>query len=412
MPQFTYVSRNPQGQKVTAIAEAETRISLIGRLKEKGLTVIEVQEIGEEARPSVKERLVSLKRLAGLSPIRLSDMAIFWRELSTMVAAGLPVVEALESIIEELEHVRLRRVLSKVIANMWEGMNFSQSISRHPTIFPPMVIALIGASEESGSLPQVATQLADFLENRDRVFRKVRAALTYPIFVCVFFLFIMGVATFWLIPKFRAIYSGFNAKLPLLTEAVFSINSFILAYLPWLVVTTILALAAGLMWLRKPSGRIFRDTLVLKLPLFGKLLQKVAVSRFCRSLSILLAGGIPINRAMELAQETAGNIVVAKAIANSREEILKGSRIAASLKKQKIFPHMVVRMVSAGEETGSLSSLLEQVADFYEARVDSALATINSLIEPALIVVIGGFVLIFVLALYMPIFSLASTVRG
>jgi type IV pilus assembly protein PilC len=152
--------------------------------------------------------------------------------------------------------------------------------------------------------------------------------------------------------------------------------------------------------------------MVLKLPIFGKLIQRASVARFCRALAILLSGGIPINRALEMAQETSGNTVVAKAVASSREEILKGSKIAASLKRQEIFPHMAIRMVSAGEETGSLSALLEKVADFYETRVDAALTTINALIEPVMIIVVGCFVLIFVLSMYMPIFMLGATMRG
>jgi len=395
------------------VAEAPTRQDLIGSLKDRGLTVVEIKELGakvESPRTLLKQRL-PLSRLSA-TPISTGELAIFWREFATMVAAGLPVVDALEAIAGELEHVRLRKVLTDVISAMWEGFNLSQSIGKHPKVFSPMIVSLIGAAEESGSLPEVANQLADFLEKRDRLLRKVRAALTYPIFLASFFLIVMAVATFVLIPKFREIYEGFGAKLPWLTQVTFDVNAFLLAYFPWLLAASVLAVIALIMWGRRPSGRATIDRAILKLPLFGKLLQRAAVARFCRSLAVLLSGGIPINRALEMAEGTSGNTVVARAIAEAREEILKGSKIAVSLKKHEIFPQMAIRMISTGEETGSLSSLLEKVADFYESRVDAALTTINTLIEPVMIVVIGGFVLLFVLALYMPIFKLAATMRG
>ena len=415
MRQFTVVSRDAQGQRITAVAEAETRQGLLRQLKNRGLTVVEISELIDrlpQGKAAKRNFLSAWWASFSRGGIDLGELAIFWREVATMVAAGLPVVDALESIAEELEHARLRGVLNDVVENMWKGLNFSQSIARHPRIFSPMVVALIGAAEESGSLAEISEQLATFLENRDRLIQKVRAALTYPIFLCSFFGVVMAVATFWIIPKFRDIYSGFHAKLPWLTEVVFAINAFILARFLWIVAVTVVAIIALLLWVRRPSGRIVMDRVVLQLPVFGKLMQRASVSRFCRTLAILLTGGIPINRALEMAQETAGNSVIAQAIRNSREEILKGGKIAASLRRQAIFPPMVLRMVSAGEETGSLSKLLQKVADFYEARVDATLSTINALIEPVLIVIVGGFVLIFVLSMYMPIFSLAKTMRG
>ena len=415
MPKFAYVSRNANGQRVTAVAEADSRQSLLGLLKEHGLTVIEVRELsrpGENNGTTARYGSKTAWHHFTFGMIDTGELAIFWRELATMVAAGLPVADALESISQELEHAKMQRVLSDVTVSMWEGHNLSESLKRHPAAFSTMAVSLMAAAEESGSLPEISNQLATYLENQDRLIRKVRAALTYPIFLCCFFLIVSVVATFFIIPKFRDIYAGFNAKLPWLTEVVFAINAFILARFPWIVVATGIFLIVGLLWANRPEGKEVLDRIGLKLPIFGKLLQRAAVAKFCRSLAILLSGGIPVSRALEMAQETTGNSVVAKAVQASREEILKGSKIAPTLKRQGVFPQMVIRMVSAGEETGSLSSLLEKVADFYEARVDAALTTINSLIEPVMIIVIGGFVLIFVLSMYMPIFKLAATMKA
>lgn len=416
MHKYTYISRDTSGQRFTAVAEAESRQSLLTLLKERGLTVVEVRELNppraaEAARPAKRFFGIALPKL-GLGSADTSELAVFWRELSTMIAAGLPVVDALESIAQEVEHVKMQKVLYDVRSSMWEGFNLSQSLKRHPGCFPPMVVSLIAAAEESGSLAEVSNQLATYIENQDRLIRKVKAALTYPIFLCGFFLVVMIIATFFIIPKFRDIYSGFNAKLPWITEVVFAVNAFVLSRFPWIVASAAALLLGLILWARRPEGKEALDRISLKLPIFGKLIQRAAVAKFCRSMAILLGGGIPVNKALEMAQETSGNSVVANAIRQSREEILKGNRIAPTLKKHKIFPQMAIRLVSAGEETGSLSSLLEKIADFYESRVDAALTTINALIEPVMIVVIGGFVLIFVLSMYMPIFQLAATMKA
>ena len=204
MPKFTYVSRDHRGQRVTAVAEADSRHNLLGQLKERGLTVVEIRELhdgdaAKEASAYIRRRLPVGR--ATFSHISTAELAIFWREFATMVSAGLPVVDALESIAQELEHVKLRRVLTDVIAGMWEGFNLSQSIKKHPKTFSPMVVALIGAAEESGSLDEVSNQLATYLESRDRLIRKVRAALTYPVFLVCFFIVVMTVATFSIIPS-------------------------------------------------------------------------------------------------------------------------------------------------------------------------------------------------------------------
>lgn len=416
MPKFAYVSKDPQGQRITAVAETVTRQELLSQLKERGLAVIEIKELGQRAEAAKAARLAAslwsrFSASFSFGSVSGSEMAVFWREFSTMVTAGMPIVEALQSIAEELGKGKLRSVLQNVISSIWEGFNLSESLKKHPGVFSSMVVALIGAAEESGSLPEVVNQLANFLENRDRIIGKVRAALTYPIFLAFFFLLTMVFATFWIIPKFRTIYGGFHAKLPWFTEQVFAVNAFMLDHFVFIVVGTCLFILLAVLWARRPSNRLVIDQISLKIPIFGKLFQRAAIARFCRSLAILLTGGIPINRALEMAQETSGNSVLAKAIRLAREEILKGSRISASLKRHSIFPAMAVRMVSAGEETGSLSEILKKIADFYESRVEDALTTINALVEPIFIVVIGFFVLILILALYLPIFSIGQAIR-
>ena len=409
MPRYTYISRDPAGQRITATAEAENRQGLLNQLKERGLTVIELKE-QKFSHDEKKTKRWSLPRLS-LGGVNSGELAVFWREFATMVAAGLPIVEALQSISEELEHSEFRKILQGVTASTWEGFNFSDSLRKYPRVFSPMVVALMGAAEESGSLPQVANQLANFLENRDRLIRKVQAAMTYPIFLSVVFMAAVTAAVFWIVPKFQEIYAGFDAELPWLTEKVFAVNSFILHNLIWITLGIIVAGLTFIFWGRTVKGRRLIDQALLKIPVFGKLLQRAAIARFARSLAVLLSGGIPINRALEMAQGTSGNTVLSDAIRSVREEILQGSKIAAALRRYPVFPKMAVRMVSAGEETGSMSELLEKVADFYESRVDAALTTINALIEPIFVVMIGLFVLVFILSLYLPIFKLAATIK-
>ena len=271
MPKYTYISRDSRGNRVTAIGEADNRQALLGQLKGRGLTVVEVKEFSERAQHSAAKAIKSRVpgRRLDFSRISGGELAVFWREVATMVAAGLPVVEALESIAQELEHVKLRAILTDVTSSMWEGFNFAQSIGRHPRVFSPMVVALIGAAEESGSLSEICNQLATYLENRDRLIRKVQAALTYPIFLVCFFMVVMTVATFWIIPQFRDIYSGFGAKLPWLTNVVFAMNAFILANVPWIVAGTVLLILTMFLWGRTKSGRFTLDRWTLKLPIFS-----------------------------------------------------------------------------------------------------------------------------------------------
>lgn len=412
MPKYNCVSRNRTGERVTAILEADTRQELLSQLKDRGFTVLEVKELSERLQAGKKQSFKEIFLKSFSPPIGTGELAVFWREFATMVGAGLPIVDALQSITEELEHPGFHKVLQDVISKLWEGFNFSDSFKRHPRVFSPMVVALIGAAEESGNLPEVANQLATYLENRDRIIRKVRAALTYPIFLVTFFAGVLVVATFWVIPKFRDIYSSFNAKLPPLTQMVFGVNAFLLNHFGVILLIFCALTLALILGARKPKSREMIQRLTLQIPIFGKLLQRASVARFCRSLTILLAGGIPINRALEMAQETSGNKILARAVGLAREEILKGGKIAASLKQHPIFPRMAIRMISAGEETGNLTNLLERIAEFYESRVDAALTTINALIEPVFIVVIGFFVLILVLSLYMPLFSIGMAMKG
>ncbi len=415
MPKYTCVSRNIKGERVTAFIEAETRQGLLTQMKEQGLTVVEVKEQGTQAGPEKKERKFlslsfSLPKFFQ-KKVGTTELAVFWREFATMVSAGLAIVDALQAIAEEIEHPQLRAALQDILSHIWEGFNLSDSLRRHPKIFSPMTAALIGAAEESGSLPEVARQLATYLESRDRLISKVQAALAYPVFLTGFFFVVLVVATFWIIPRFKGIYSTFNAELPWLTKAVFDLNSLILSNFIWIALAFAGAGLALAFWLKRPGVREHLDRWLLKLPIFGKLLQRASVARLCRSLAILLGGGIAINRALEMAEETCGNRSIAKAVRLSREEILKGGKIAASLRQHPVMPRMAVRMIAAGEETGSLSGILEKVSEFYEARVDAALTTINSLIEPVFIVLIGMFVLVFILALYLPIFSLAMNAK-
>ncbi len=412
MAKFTYVSQNAEGKKVTAVADAASRQELLLRLKESGLTVFEIREVGgkDGQVSSAGKWLARFGITQGSIPTE--DMAVFWRQFSTMVSAGLPVIEALEAIVEELDHPYFKTTLEKVVADMWDGKSLSQSLSRHDKVFSRMIASLVAAAEESGSLPAIAQEIAAFLENRDRLIRKVRAALAYPAFLISFFFLVIAVSTFWIIPMFRDIYSSFKAKLPPLTEIVFGLNSFILHHLLWIAIAMIVGLFFFIRWARSGTGREVLDRFVIQMPVLGKVIQRASVARFARSLAVLVKGGVPITRALEMVTDATGSRMLAAAIRRAREEILKGSKIAASLKKQLIFPRLAVRMVSVGEETGNLSSILEKTAEFYESRVDAAIMTINALVEPIIIVGIGAFVLVFVLALYMPIFSLAMNAKG
>jgi len=420
MAVFNYVAKNKDGQDIRSTIEASSRLEALEFLRKKGLTVVDL--VGMDAlkpSPSVsvkQEKKTSSPKKQGKTislsnKVSMSDLAVFCRQLAISVTAGVPLRDALETIGTDIEQPPLRHALTDIVQQLNDGKNFSEAAAAHPKIFNVMFCGLIKVAEESGKLPQTLKQLADYLERTDKLQRRIKAMSAYPIFIAIFFLIICLIMTLFILPQFTDIFAGFGSDLPAFTRIVFSVNNFFVDNIIVIFIGVVLAVAALVLYGRTDSGAYRKDHLKLALPYAGDLLKKYVLARFCRSLSIMVHSGVPISSALEICGEAAGNKVIEKTLHEVREKIITGNRIAQSLDESGIFPGLITRMVSVGEDSGQLPEVLERVSDLYEDQVETSIMTTMSLFEPLIICVFGGFVLMLVLAIYMPIFTISMQVR-
>jgi type IV pilus assembly protein PilC len=400
MPEFSYTAKDSKGRTIQGLREAESEMGLVSLLRKENLIVISVQPA--IAKGKAKSGGFGKKR------VKTKDLAILCRQLSAMLQAGLPVLESIESIAEQIENDTLAEVLREVTGDIEAGSTLSQAKAKHPRVFSTLFVAMIRAGEEAGALPSVLKRLGDYLEAKDALVRKIRSASAYPAFIAGFFILAVAGIMLFLIPQFEGIFSDFGLDLPPLTKFLIASSRFIGDYL----VIEIILLFAGVYgfyrWIKTPAGKRRFDELTLKAPIFGKLVQKAAIARFSRTLGTLMDNGVTVIAALEIVGDTSGNEIIREAVENVGNGVVNGATIAEKLAESPVFPRMVVSMVSAGEGSGNLPDMLEKVADFYTDEVDAAISQLTSMIEPILIVGLGAIVTVVVLAIYLPIFQMAT----
>ena len=419
MATFNYIAKNKDGQDIRSTIEAASRLEALELLRKKGLTVVDL--VGAETgkpRPIVaksekkKEKKGKKEKKSLFSTkVKMGDLAIFCRQLAISVTAGVPLRDALETIGEELEQPPLRHAVMDIVGQLNDGKNFSEAAASHPKVFNIMFCGLIRVAEESGKLPQTLKQLANYLERTDKLQRRIKAMSAYPMFIGVFFIIVCLIMTLFILPQFTDIFSGFGSKLPPFTVFVFAVNNFFVNHIIEIFIGTVVLIAALVFYGRTEKGAYRKDKLKLATPYAGDLIMKYVLARFCRSLSIMVHSGVPISTALEICGEAAGNMVIERTIGGVREKIITGHRIAQSLAESGIFPGLIVRMVSVGEDSGQLPEVLEKVSDLYEDQVETSIMTTMSLFEPLIICVFGGFVLVLVMAIYLPIFAVSAGVQ-
>ncbi len=419
---FNYVAKNKEGQDIRSNIEATSRLEALEFLRKKGLTVVDL--VGaDSARPKPKPIITSTastskekpkikgKSISLTGKVKMGDLAVFCRQLAISVTAGVPLRDALETIGTEIEQLPLRHALVDIVQQLNDGKNFSEAAAKHPKIFNVMFCGLIKVAEESGKLPQTLKQLADYLERTDKLQRRIKAMSAYPMFIAIFFVIVCLIMTLFILPQFTDIFAGFGSKLPVFTVVVFAINSFFVEHVIEIFVGVMLLTATLVFYGRTNNGAYRKDRFKLSVPYMGDLLKKYVLARFCRSLSIMVHSGVPISTALEICSEAAGNKVIERTLQDVREKIITGHRIALSLEESGIFPGLITRMVSVGEDSGQLPEVLEKVSDLYEDQVETSIMTTMSLFEPLVICVFGGFVLVLVLAIYLPIFTVSMSVH-
>ncbi|NIA15231.1 MAG: type II secretion system inner membrane protein GspF [Nitrospiraceae bacterium] len=411
MPKFAYKALNKDGKQIFGIIDADTQALAINDVRTLGLYPTHVRE----ARKSDEKR--ARKDKGGISElyfggVKTKEIVVMTRQLATLIDAGLPLLRSLNVLIGQLKPSKLRDILREISSDVQSGSTFSEGLAKHPKVFDRLFVNMVRAGEVGGMLETVLNRLAMFMERRQALKRKVRGALVYPVAVV---LIATGIVTFLLIkvvPVFAEIFSDFGAGLPKPTQFLVDAGNFI-QYRWWMLLMIISGTVITIKLLSKShSVKRVMDRVVLKMPLAGDLVTKVAVARFARTLGTLLTSGVPILQALKITRETIGNEVVQNAIQKVHDSIKEGDTIAAPLDEAKVFPTMVVNMIDVGEETGSLDSMLVKVADIYDAEVEAAVDAMLALMEPVIIIVLGGIIGFIVIALYLPIFSLGDAISG
>jgi type II secretory pathway component PulF len=420
MASFSYIAKTKEGQEVRSSLEASSRLDALETLRKKGLTVVDLfsveekkstQKTDQSGSPKVSKIKTPKKSLSFSSKVKMTDLAIFCRQLAISVNAGVPLRDAIEGISMELEHPVLKRVSIDVVQQLHDGKSFSEAIGRHPKVFNEMFTGLAKVAEESGKLPETLNQLSTYLERTDRLQRRIKAMAAYPMFIGIFFVVVCLIMTLFILPQFIEIFGGFGADLPPFTKLVFGVNNFFVENM-LLIFVGLVMLSLGIgFYIRTPSGSYRKDQLKLSLPYAGGCLKKYILARFCRSMSIMVNSGVPISNALEICADSTGNQLLKHSVLGARELIMTGNRISTSLERAEIFPGLIVRMVSVGEDSGQLPEVLENVSDLYEDQVEVSIMTSMALFEPLIICVFGAFILILVLAIYLPIFTVSTSMR-
>ncbi len=404
MPEFIYRGINRKGQKVQGEIEADNITIARQLLERQGLSL-------KALKPKPKDLLEYVPVLQ--EKVREKDLVIFTRQFSTMIDAGLPIIQCLEILRDQTENKAFRKVLRKLKKDVEEGATFSDALRKHPKVFDRLFVNLVAAGEAGGILDVTLTRLAAYLEKVASLKKKVRGAMTYPAIVVAIAVIVIAVILIYVIPVFAGLFKDAGVPLPALTLLVINISNFTKNYFHWIILGLVIFGFLFQRFRKTKRGRDITDRFFLRVPVFGILLKKVALARVTRTLGTMLGSGVPILESMELVAATAGNTVIEKAIRQAQTAVSQGKTLSEPLQESGIFPPMVVHMVSVGEATGALDSMLSKVADFYDEEVDATVEALTSLLEPMLIVFLGVTIGGLLVAMYMPIFQLADVVsRG
>ena len=400
MPSFAYVARETaSGREIRNNVEAASEQAAIAALLNRNLLVV-----------SIREKVSRKGRTQG-GRVSLADLVMFTRQLATMVDAGIAIVQSLQALADQTANKVMRDTIHDVCTRVEGGESFSEALQKHPKAFNRLYISLVAAGEKGGLLAEILARLATYLENSDRLRKKVKTALMYPSAVTVVAICITTFLLVKVIPTFKDIYAGFGAALPGPTQFMITLSDIVKHYLLLLIGGAILGIWGWFYFIKTKPGREFWDGRRIKLPVFGAIAHKICLARFTRTLASLVRSGVPILEVLQIVSQTVGNVVMEKAIKTAAIDIERGEGISAALGKNPIFPSMVIRMMSAGEQTGNIDTMLERVANFLDEEIESTLSGLMSLIEPMLIVFLGVVIGGMVICMFLPIFNLANIVN-
>ena len=405
MPVFMWEGKTAQGKVMKGEMEAANQQTVLARLRSQRIQPIPTR-IREKGKGLEKELTIP-----GFGvKVTSHDVMLFTRQFATMIDAGLPIVQGLEILSQQSENKAFRNIIRTIKQDVEGGFTLADALKKHPKAFDDLYVNMVAAGEVGGVLNTILNRIAMFIEKADKLKKKVKGAMIYPCTIIVVAVAVVTVLLLYVIPVFAELYGGMGKALPAPTQITINMSNWFRAYFIYMAIGVGILIAAIRFYHKTPQGKTTIDGIMLKMPIIGDLLRKVAVARFSQNMSILLSSGVPILDGLAITAKTAGNKVVEKAIMDARVSISQGKTVAEPLTESKIFPPMVCQMVAIGENTGALDAMLKKVADFYEEEVDNSVANLTSLMEPLIMVILGVILGGLVISMYLPIFQLGSLV--
>jgi type IV pilus assembly protein PilC len=400
MPTFTYSARESvTGREIRNMVDAASEQAAIAALLNRNLLVLSIQErIGKKGKTKGGK-------------VKLADLVVFTRQLATMVDAGIAIVQSLQALADQSPNKVMRDVIRDVCTRVESGESFSEALQKHPKAFNRLYVAMVSAGEKGGLLAEILARLATYLETTDRLRKKIKTAMMYPTAVTTVAICITIFLLVKVIPVFKDVYTSFDAKLPAPTQALIDISEVLTHWLLVIIIGLAAAVYGWLRYIKTKKGREFWDAKRIKLPVFGPIAHKICLARFTRTFASLVHSGVPILEVLQIVSQTVGNTVLEKAVKTAASDIERGEGISQALAKHPVFPSMVTRMMTAGEQTGNIDTMLERVSDFLDEEIENSLSGLMSLIEPLLIVFLGVVIGGMVICMYLPIFNLANIVH-
>lgn len=402
MPTYKYIAKDENAVTITGKISAEKEDLVMQELRKRNLVVVSLSEIKKG----------SFKNISlGTSSVRGDDLVIFARQLATMIEAGIPILQSLEALEEQMAHPYFKSVIAAVREDVAAGNSLSAAFAKYPNVFDTLFVSMVKAGETGGALHALLDRIAGYMEKTLKLKRKVKSAMVYPAVVISMAIIITLVLLMKVVPTFKEIYDSLGQELPALTQILLAISEHLQAGFFWFLGLSVIAFIGFINYRKTERGSLQVDRVFLRMPIFGPLIQKVAISRFSRTLATLIQSGVPILTSLDIVGKSSGNRVIEVVSQDVCDHIRQGESIAEPLSKNKIFPSMVVRMISVGEKTGKLEAMLIKIAEFYEDQVDAAVAGLTSMIEPLIIGFLGIVVGFIIIALFLPIIGMTSMIR-
>ena len=413
MAVFNYLTKDPEGKRKEGEIRADSLDTAIQKLSANGQMVISLKEVDDTfdfLGPFIDEIQLSIEKAKNRIP--LSNIVFFTRQLATMFSAGLTLERAIQSLGAEEKHRKFKKVLNTVSDNIRKGLNLSESLSRHPGVFNTLFVAMVKAGEVSGNLNEILEQLSSYLENLDDTRRKVKSAMNYPIFMILFLIAMLMVMLLVIIPKFSQVYAQLGAGLPAATRQMIDFSTWFgnnIGFLAFVVFSVF-----SVIWLisKTQRGGYTLDSIILKIPVFGTLIEQSILNKFCKTFGILIGAGVPVLETTALLRKVVDNKVYERAIDDASDLIRDGYNISTALRRTEVFPSILLQLASTGEDTGELDDLLDRAADYYQKQVDALVDRMTTLIEPLLILMVGAVIALMVVLTYLPVFHLGSALQS